>query len=88
MQLSKRMKAVADLAGMGECLADVGTDHGYIPIYLLEEGRFQRGIAMDVHEDRSFGQEKTSKAMACQTGFPAALVTVWKGLGKARRARW
>ena len=50
MQLSKRMKAVADLAGMGECLADVGTDHGYIPIYLLEEGRFQRGIAMDVHE--------------------------------------
>lgn len=50
MQLSKRMKAVADLAGMGDCLADVGTDHGYIPIYLLEEGRFQRGIAMDVHE--------------------------------------
>ena len=50
MQLSKRMKAVADLAGMGDCLADVGTDHGYIPIYLLEEGRFHRGIAMDVHE--------------------------------------
>ncbi|HIQ96215.1 MAG TPA: SAM-dependent methyltransferase [Candidatus Limivivens merdigallinarum] len=50
MQLSKRMKAVADLAGMGDCLADVGTDHGYIPIYLLEERRFQRGIAMDVHE--------------------------------------
>ena len=48
MQLSKRLLAVADLASVGHCLADVGTDHGYIPIYLIEKGKFDRGIAMDV----------------------------------------
>lgn len=50
MQLSKRLLAVADLASAGHCLADVGTDHGYIPIYLIEQGRFDRAIAMDVRK--------------------------------------
>ena len=50
MQLSKRLLAVANLASAGHCLADVGTDHGYIPIYLIEQGRYQCAIAMDVNE--------------------------------------
>lgn len=50
MQLSKRLSAVASLAGAGRSLADVGTDHGYIPISLIEEGKFERGLAMDVRE--------------------------------------
>lgn len=50
MQLSKRLLAVADLAAAGHCLADVGTDHGYIPIYLIEQGRYERALAMDVNE--------------------------------------
>ena len=48
MQLSQRLLAVADLASAGYCLADVGTDHGYIPIYLMEKGKYERAIAMDV----------------------------------------
>lgn len=48
MQLSNRLLAVARLASAGHCLADVGTDHGYIPIYLIEEGKFEKAIAMDV----------------------------------------
>lgn len=48
MQLSNRLLAVAELASAGHCLADVGTDHGYIPIYLMEQGKFERAIAMDV----------------------------------------
>ena len=35
MELSKRLQAVADLVSEGQIVADVGTDHGYIPIYLL-----------------------------------------------------
>ena len=36
MELSKRLQAVANLVSDGVSVVDVGTDHGYIPIYLLE----------------------------------------------------
>ena len=50
MELSKRLQAVADLVSDGMTVADVGTDHGYIPIYLLQSGKSPRAIAMDVNE--------------------------------------
>lgn len=50
LQLSKRMQAVADLAGEVDVLADVGTDHAYIPIYLAECGRLKKAIAMDINQ--------------------------------------
>ncbi len=31
-----------------KCVADVGTDHGYLPIWLVEQGIAKRAIAMDV----------------------------------------
>lgn len=34
----------------GGILADVGTDHGYVPIRLLQEGKIDAAIAMDVNE--------------------------------------
>lgn len=49
MELSKRLQAVADLVSEGQVVADVGTDHGYIPIYLLEAGKCEKAIAMDVN---------------------------------------
>lgn len=49
MQLSKRMQAVANLITPGDSLADVGTDHGYIPIYAVEEKIVERAIAMDIN---------------------------------------
>ena len=50
MQLSKRLQAVAGLLSEWDCIADIGTDHGYIPIYLIEEKRCKRAIAMDVRK--------------------------------------
>lgn len=49
MELSKRLMAVACLVTPGNRLADVGTDHGYIPIYLIKENRIPHAIAMDVN---------------------------------------
>ena len=50
MELSKRLQAVADLVGDGLTVADVGTDHGYIPIYLIESGKCEYAFAMDVNQ--------------------------------------
>lgn len=50
MELSKRLQAVAELVGCHDVVADVGTDHGYIPIYLLKQGKCKRAFAMDVNE--------------------------------------
>lgn len=49
LQLSKRMQAVADLAGKVDVLADVGTDHAYIPVYLAECRKLKKAIAMDIN---------------------------------------
>ena len=48
--LSKRLKTVADLVTPCEKVADVGTDHGYVPIYLVKENICQFAYAMDVNE--------------------------------------
>ena len=44
MQLSKRMQRLASLVTEGNRLADVGTDHGYVPIALLREKRIPSEI--------------------------------------------
>ena len=48
MELSKRLAAVAALVDAGSRPADIGTDHAYIPIWLVEEGICQKAFAMDV----------------------------------------
>ena len=50
MELSKRLQAVAGLVTEGASVADIGTDHGYIPIYLAENGISTKIIAMDVNK--------------------------------------
>lgn len=49
MQLSKRLKAVADSVTKGNRVADVGCDHAYISIYLIEHDIAPYVIAMDVN---------------------------------------
>ncbi len=49
MQISRRLKAVAALVTGDGTIADIGTDHAYIPIYLIQTGAAAHAIAMDVN---------------------------------------
>ena len=49
MELSKRLAAVAGLVTEGASVADIGTDHGYVPIYLVKQGIAVKAIAMDIN---------------------------------------
>lgn len=48
--LDKRLLSCADYVRVGAVLADIGTDHGYLPLFLLREGRIQRAYLCDVNE--------------------------------------
>lgn len=49
MELSKRLYAVAGLVTEGASVADIGTDHGYVPIYLIKNKIASKVIAMDIN---------------------------------------
>ena len=48
-ELSKRLLTVASMVENDSVVADIGTDHAYIPIYLVEQGVCKKAIAMDVN---------------------------------------
>ena len=48
MNLSPRLKKIADFVPDGGVMADVGTDHGHLPIYLVSLHKVTGAIAMDV----------------------------------------
>ncbi len=49
MKLSERLQWIADRVPAGAVAADVGTDHGLLPIFLLQSGRSSRVILSDVN---------------------------------------
>ena len=48
LQLQPRLQLLADMTPTGCRLADIGTDHGYLPVYLLQRERIQSAIAADI----------------------------------------
>ena len=50
IQISRRLQSVAAFVEIGKTLADVGCDHGYIPIYLLQKKKIEKAIAMDINQ--------------------------------------
>lgn len=50
VRISERLRTVAHMCDKGAVVADVGTDHGYLPIYLVQEGIAPSAIAMDLRK--------------------------------------
>ncbi len=50
MRLSPRLKMLADMVDDGAVVADVGTDHAYLPLYLLSTGKCPSAVASDLRE--------------------------------------
>ncbi len=48
MQISKRLRTVASFVSEGNSIADIGTDHAYVPIFLAKEGKITKALAMDI----------------------------------------
>ena len=48
--ISKRLETVASFVPQGAVLLDVGSDHAYLPIELVEKGHIEAAIAGEVVE--------------------------------------
>ena len=48
LQLQPRLRLLADMVPQGARLADIGTDHGYLPVWLMQQGRIASAIAADI----------------------------------------
>ena len=50
MKLSERLEMVLSFVETGESAADVGTDHGHVPVELVRRGIVKKAVAMDVRK--------------------------------------
>lgn len=50
MKLTNRLLKIASLVSRNKRLADIGTDHGYIPLYLLNKRIIDFAILADINE--------------------------------------
>lgn len=71
MELSRRLNAVANLVTEGASVADIGTDHAYIPIYLAENHISSHIIAMDINR----GPLEKAKEHILEYGFEKMIQT-------------
>ena len=51
MELSKRLNWIIEKLDKVEVIMDVGTDHGYIPIYLIKNNIAKKVIASDINKE-------------------------------------
>lgn len=51
LPISKRLLCCASMVQPGSRVADIGTDHGYLGIYLLQSGAARHVIACDLRKD-------------------------------------
>jgi len=49
LHLTPRLKAIADSINKSRTIADIGSDHAYLPIYLIKNKKTERAIATDIN---------------------------------------
>lgn len=50
LTFSKRIQKLAEAAGVCNTVADIGTDHALLPIYMLKHGLCKKAVACDINE--------------------------------------
>ena len=64
-QIGNRLLTVAKFVRQGAYFADIGTDHAYLPLFLLKKGIIERAVLADINE----GPLSTAKRNASAEGL-------------------
>ena len=68
MKLSDRLYAIATFVPKGGRVADIGTDHGYLPVWLMKNGAAKCVTATDIREE-PLKRAMSAALMAGETGI-------------------
>ena len=55
---SRRLETIAELAMPCTCGGDIGTDHSWLPIILIQKGKWKRAVASDLRRGPLLAAEK------------------------------
>jgi tRNA (adenine22-N1)-methyltransferase len=79
IKLSERLCAVAGFVDIGSAIVDVGTDHGFIPVYLKQKNIASKIIASDINKGPLDSAIRTAEAYGV-TGIDFRLCDGLKGV--------
>ncbi len=65
IHLDKRLAMVASMVRRGSRVADIGTDHAYLPVYLVQMGICPQGVAADIRS----GPLESARRTVTQAGL-------------------
>ena len=80
LELTPRLRAAAELVPQGARLADVGTDHAYLPAALLLEGRIPFAVASDLRQGPLNRAKETAEQYGCRDRMAFRLCDGLKGI--------
>lgn len=80
-ELQPRLRMLAELVPPGARLADIGTDHGYVPVTLLLEGKIPSAIASDIAPEPLQHARRTAQECGIETGLSFRLTPGLEGYG-------
>ncbi|MBQ9414391.1 MAG: SAM-dependent methyltransferase [Clostridia bacterium] len=60
--MDARLSCIAAMVRPGGVVADIGTDHAYLPVHLVQTGRCARAIASDIGEGPAAAARRTVEA--------------------------
>lgn len=65
LTLTPRLQTIADLVPPNARFADIGTDHAYLPVWLLRQGRLDWAIASDINRGPLDRARQTAEEYGC-----------------------
>ena len=80
LELTPRLRTAADLVPAGARLADIGTDHAYLPAALLLEGKIPYAIAADLRHGPLLRAKETAAEYGCRDKMGFRLCDGLKGI--------
>lgn len=80
LELTPRLLAAAQLVPPDAAVADIGTDHAYLPVWLLKQGKVRYAIAADLRQGPLDRARLTAKEFDCRENIDFRLCDGLSGI--------